>query len=277
MGFNLLNDVRDVLPVSDHDWREAGALTWLANGAGKDTGLTWQGYKALIGLVRCGKNMIGSALNRLAEKGRLSILRRPGRVPVYLIHPKGLALVAPLTAAAVRAHLSHGRFSKGETDAVLAWLAGLGVLAPADALAVLGVPAAGTPAQHRPTARLASPPEGHQRPHCGDSGVPATGNEPEYNQNRTKRAEHLPADAAKLGADLARLVAAPLPAPMASREAVRADRSLWCGTPTNVLAGLIEAGGKDADRLASMETGAALAEIARTQKLLRIPATIGRQ
>jgi len=44
-----------------------------------------------------------------------------------------------------------------------------------------------------------------------------------------------------------------------------------------VLAGLIEAGGKDADRLASMETGAALAEIARTQKLLRIPATIGRQ
>jgi hypothetical protein len=263
MANSLMRSVRALLPNSAHDWREAGALTWLAGAASSKTGLAWLGHKALIGLVRCGKNAIGPALERLETAGRLSIYRRPGRAPVYLVHPDGLETIAPMPADAIRAHLKLGHFGQGDTEGVLEWLASLGVLAAQGSIgnfasarhkARKGVPAVGTPVETSATRAKASRRGGQGCPSHRDGCVPTGGTEPIDNPNITQSAETLPN------------IAQPLPS--ASRKSKRAEWPIWRGQPDEVLAALIAAGGKTGRDFAAMTTEAALAQVERQQRIL---------
>jgi hypothetical protein len=155
MGFRLMQEafgaIKAAPPIGK---RRAGAakgslsaparlaLLGLADAARDETGLAWPSQATLVRVAGCSVNTIGAALAELladGPEGHLSAMPgRAGRVPLYLVHPGGLARYEPVPAPDVRAHLAAGRFSEGEREKALAWLAGLGhIKGPAGTTAII--------------------------------------------------------------------------------------------------------------------------------------------
>ncbi len=105
------------------------ALSKLAQAARDDTRLAWPSQPTIAAYAGCSKNAIGPALQALEDAGHISTMPgRTGRFAVYLVHPGGRGSIAPLSAEAVKAHLARGKFDNGSREAVLIWLAQLGLI-----------------------------------------------------------------------------------------------------------------------------------------------------
>jgi len=128
MGNTLLRAVKDAVPSSPLSIAQRAALFWLADTAPDDTALTWLGQEALAGLIGCAANYMGKTVAALVAAGMVTVWRRSGRVPLYLVHPQGIDALPPIQAKAVRSHLRSGRFNAPEIGEVIAWLSALGVM-----------------------------------------------------------------------------------------------------------------------------------------------------
>jgi len=155
MGFRLMQDAFGALeaapPIGKRRASAAKgslspparvALLCLANAARDETGLAWPSQATLARFAGYTMRTISAVLAELladGPEGHLSAMPgRAGRVPLYLVHPGGLARYEPVPAQAVRAHLAAGRFSEGEREEALAWLAGMGhIEGPTAAAAIL--------------------------------------------------------------------------------------------------------------------------------------------
>lgn len=263
------------------------ALVTLANSARDDTGLAWPSQPTLARIGGCSANTIGPALTALDATGHISIMPgRHGRFALYLIHPGGMGDDAPLSLEAVRAHLSHGRFSAGDQGEVVAWLAKLGRLGSEAACAAIRQAATRALRSSRkapPTVGGVDRAEG--RPdtpsHCdlppqplGES-PPAVGGEPRIEPeiepiareaSSDKGEAQRPADPQQ-GAIQRGAFGIDVPGKSA-RCAMRETAFDWRGEPSEVLERLRAGGGVDAAKLEGKSDAEALEMIRATQRIL---------
>ena len=173
MGVELTRAAHAALPGSDLDKTARFALVLLADAARDRTGLCWPSQATLATIIGCAPNYLTVAMGALAAAGMVSTWRRPGRVPLHLVHPSGLDTCAPATSAAIRKHLREGTFKAGDITAVIDWLRGLGAVADTPKT-TLGVSST-TPSHLGPPPRPSWP---HPQDHLGRPLI-----EPERNRN----------------------------------------------------------------------------------------------
>lgn len=258
------------------------ALVCLANAARDETGLAWPSQATIASFAGCSVNSVAAALADLAAAkaaGHLSAMpNRAGRVPLYLVHPGGMARYQPVPAPAVRAHLAAGRFSEGEREEALAWLAGLGhIEGPAGTAAIIRgavkslrrrdktPPTIGeVPAAHPPS-HCALPPQSlrHTPPAIGDE--PSKETEKETESGCDLRAAGEPAESE---AEALRGGAGGKDALQASGGALGDWRAIERADPQDVLRCLLAAGDARAARLAGMSEAEALAAVADMKRTL---------
>lgn len=284
------------------------ALSKLAQAARDETRLAWPSQPTIAAYVGCSKNAIGPALQALEGAGHISTMpARPGLLAVYLVHPGGRAMLAPVAPEAVKAHLARGKFDAGSMDAVLIWLAQLGVIAGGAALKAVcrgtaralsanrnTTPTAGVVSEGAQAGRKgntpnhwAHPPQplGATTPTIGVESV----REPEMDspaRNFDVLSPKPPADRVGLPgpddatearqvvplvtpADMRALIDAPaLPGQVAQApKAVRANRIDCTGTPAEFLQRMIDAGGGYARTALAIPEGDRLAWAAKQQQL----------
>jgi hypothetical protein len=138
MGVELTRAAHVALPGSDLDKTARFALVLLADAAKDTTGLCWPSQATLASIIGCAPNYLTIAMRALATAGMVSTWRRPGRVPLHLIHPTGIVAHAPSTSAAIRKHLRQGTFTTVDITAALDWLRTLGAVMDTPK-AILGV------------------------------------------------------------------------------------------------------------------------------------------
>lgn len=263
------------------------ALVALANSARDDTGLAWPSQPTLARIGGCSANTIGPALAALDAAGHISIMPgRHGRFALYLVHPGGMGDDAPLSIEAVRAHLSHGRFSASDQGEVVAWLARLGRLGSEAACAAIRQAATRALRSSRkapPTVGGVDRAEGRPNTpsHCnppsqplGES-PPAVGGEPRIEPEIESIAREPSPDTgeAQRPADpQQRAIQRGTSAAVAPVETTKANswRTKYHGKPSEVLERLRAAGGVDAAKLEGMSEAEALQEVKRAQRLLRV-------
>jgi len=180
MGVELTRAAHAVLPGSGLDKTARFVLVLLADAAKDTTGLCWPSQATLASIIGCAPNYLSVAMGALAAAGMVSTWRRPGRVPLHLIHPAGVATRAPATGGAIRKHLRQGTFTAGDISAVIDWLQSLGWLADTPKMN-LGVP------RTTPKLTLARPQDD-----LGPTPM-MTLAEPLLNQNETRSAGARPA------------------------------------------------------------------------------------
>ncbi len=163
------------------------ALLKLADVARDNTRLAWPSLPTLAAFAGCSKNAIGPAVKALEAAGHITAMpARPGRFAVYLVHPGGFAHFAPITQNAARAHLELGRFDLQAREAILSWLARLGVAPPEDTPPTAGGvwSAAANETDSNSPNGWTTPPQrlGHTPPCAG----PEPGREPQLKQGEAR-------------------------------------------------------------------------------------------
>lgn len=128
MGVELTRLAHAALPTSNLDKTARFALVLLADAAKDATALCWPSQATLAAVIGCAPNYLTVALGALTKAGMVSTWRRPGRVPLHLIHPTGLLAHHPATPAAIRKHLRQGAFTAGDVAAALDWLHSLRIV-----------------------------------------------------------------------------------------------------------------------------------------------------
>ena len=146
MGMNLLRAATEALPLCGSSLPALSpatrlALVILADKAPDQSPLAWPSQPTLARLIGIGPTYVGRAIQPLASAGLVSVWDRTvkgegkARGCVYLVHPHGTAGLA-LDRAEVARHLEKWRAGDAAAvAAVMAWLAGKGVL-PAATIAL---------------------------------------------------------------------------------------------------------------------------------------------
>ncbi|MFC3098857.1 helix-turn-helix domain-containing protein [Alteraurantiacibacter palmitatis] len=258
------------------------ALVCLANAARDETGLAWPSQATIASFVGCSVNTIGSALADLAAAkaaGHLSAMpNRAGRVPLYLVHPGGMARYQPVPAQAVRSHLAAGRFSEGEREEALAWLAGLGhIEGPAGAAIIRASAVKSLRRRDKTPQAIGEVPAAHPPSHCALPPQPlrhtpqAIGDEPSKETEKETESGCDPRAAgepAESEAEALREGAGGKGALRASGGALDDWRDIERADPQDVLRCLLAADDARAARLAGMSEAEALAAVADMQRTL---------
>ena len=153
MGLELTRAAHAALPSSGLDKTARFVLVLLADAAKDATALCWPSQASLAAIIGCAPNYLTVAMSALAAAGMVSTWRRPGRVPLHLVHPGGLASCTPAAAPAIRKHLRQGAFTAGDISVALDWLRSLRGIAHTPKV-TLGV------SSTTPTATLPHPQDG---------------------------------------------------------------------------------------------------------------------
>lgn len=250
------------------------AISYLANKARDETGIAWPGHLKIANYVGCSENTVAPTLAALAARGHISIMPdRKGVFAVYLVHPGGRAAAGALNIEAVRRHLGRGNFTRAGQDAVLAWLASLGMLEIKDAVAALCRGAALDLSASRkapPTiggATNISPPNGWDKhPQPTEPAPPTDGAE----SIREPEKEPTAIRAATTGdeATAPPVDAVPSGEPHMHTARPRRVRQDWTGEPSAVLERASKEGWAQAAKLGAMPREQALEAIKRQQQLM---------
>ena len=256
------------MPSSSLSIASRAALFWLADAAPTSTGLAWISQANLSSLIGCAPTYVAAALAPIEAAGLISIYRRSGRSPFYLIHPEGRHHLAKLAARDVRAHLRAGHLPRADIAAALSWLAQIGALAADGA-------AAATLQHSRTVGNADRTPFKPVEPHCSTQSkgtLRHSRNKPKENPKETQIAGTGPTryDGMATNGGRAGTPGAILGGGAASRVAAKRERDAWRGEPAEVLATLIAAGGREGEKLAAMPPAEALAAVERQQHLLRL-------
>lgn len=124
MGVELTNAAYSALRGSTLDKTTRFVFVLLADAAKDATGLCWPSQAALAEVVGCAPNYLNTAMKALAAAGLISIWRRPGKVPLYLVHPGGRTMRRPCATGTIQKHLRQGAFTDIEISDALGWLNG---------------------------------------------------------------------------------------------------------------------------------------------------------
>ncbi len=100
-------------------------LCLLADKAKDRTRLAWPAHALLAEISGLSPNAVADARSALERAGMISVWRRSGKVPLYLMHPLGLSELEPFDRSAMMAHLRDGNFRSTERDAASEWRAAL--------------------------------------------------------------------------------------------------------------------------------------------------------
>ncbi len=245
------------------------AILWLlADKANSTTHLAWPGYESLRDLTGLATSTISSGIAALEHHGMISTYRRPGKVPLYLVHPAGLEGLLPCDEASIMTHLSNGAFTDDERREICGWSKRIRREATSR-----HSPAALDPSDERKGRQgeliHTLPGSGGDHTDYRKGTPPMSGTEPSLNHHGTRKADHRPADL-NGQADDRQVPKKAAPAAQADKERRRAERERWIGEPLEVRDRLVAEGGRGAERLRSMSDDEAVAEIEAMQLTLRI-------
>lgn len=253
MGLRLLEEADSACRLGGIGTPARFILLQLANRAQDATRLAWPAHPDLSAVTGLSSRSVANAVAELERADRISIWRRSGKVPLYLVHPHGRNALLPPVHSDMLKHLSAGRFTRAEKEAAWEWLASLmncgeSMNSRADPRTRFGGPSHGETDTLAPLARDA-------RTTFGGAPEPRS-TEPESNPKITRT----PALAIVEGSKTDRSKGRP----------AKVDASRFRGAPRQVLERLLAAGGKEAEQLGALTEPAALAQIEKTQRLLRI-------
>jgi Helix-turn-helix domain len=115
-------------------------LDYLTDRADKDCRLTWPGLPTIARECGCCKNTARAAVERLEERGLISVLRFNSRSSMYLVFPdnQNIDKSGPVLATDVSRHLRtkwHG--CSKDVQTVIEWLVEIGKIVPADGVSEL--------------------------------------------------------------------------------------------------------------------------------------------
>lgn len=125
MGRHLRAEAETACQAGDLPLSARFVLYLLADRGNDATRLAWRGQAWLRDVTSLSRNGVPSAVALLDRTDRISVWRRPGKVPLYLVHPLGRRTLLPFDRTAMLAHLSDGQFSPAEQEQACAWRASL--------------------------------------------------------------------------------------------------------------------------------------------------------